>query len=763
MARWRSIDWRLGLLLLLVLLGTAVQQNVLPLMEGADEPLHYTYAEYLRQVNHLPDRATFMTNPTRQESGQPPLAYWLASLLPRALGLDTFPAEEVHPYLETVKNRWFTPPDLWNRFDNLNVYLHGEGTHTLNNPTVLAVLRVLRWSSLGWALLAVVGAYLAAWELFESRRWALVAAAVFAFIPTFLHISSSFTNDIGATALGTLILWRAVRFVRTGGSHRVGASIRDALWLGLLLGVGILIKVSVALLAPAVGLALLLEAIQHPNALRRLVTHSLLLGGCLLVMVGPWIAFGWLTFNDPFGFQTHVNDLSTHTTPLGLLGFAALLPEVYLSYLGKYGASVYLRPETYTALAGLLLLAGSGYAIAGWAHRRDLRLSWLWRSPHGRQSLVLGTAALAMLLGLARWLQTIRFITGRLLYPAHICTALLIAGGLYLLARRAPRAGWVARVLIVGLLAGISLIGTPLAVRGAYRAPTLLAQDELPDLAGAPLDFDGTIRLLGYQLPETRIAPGELHAITLCWEVLQPTERHAGFAIKIVHDGEIVGSRTSLLGMGHYPSFWWQPGDRWCDRVVIPIEKTIAPAQVYDVLVHLLDAETQAFDWQAATPDGTPVELPFITQVISPAGDMTGAFSAEVPAAIRFPGFASLEAYALRGDPVAGEEVTLDLVWRVEGQTADDWQQFVHLLGPGETVSLAGGAPRGGNYPAWAWAVGERVADSWVLHLPEDLPPGEYALGLGFFLPDSGARMPALVEEAPATDNVAILTRFTLD
>ncbi len=241
------------------------------------------------------------------------------------------------------------------------------------------------------------------------------------------------------------------------------------------------------------------------------------------------------------------------------------------------------------------------------------------------------------------------------------------------------------------------MTGTPLAVQGVYPTPILLAQAELPDLDGAPLDFDGTIRLLGYHLPERRITAGELHEITLCWEVLQPTDRHAGFALKVIHEGETAGSRTSLLGMGHYPSFWWQPGERWCDRVVIPIDAAIEPAQVYDVLVDLLDAETQDFDWSAATLDGAPVELPFITRLVSSVGDMAGASSASETTLVRFPGFAILERYALTGELAAGADVTLDLLWRVEGRTADDWQQFVHLIGPAETVSLAGGPPRGGG------------------------------------------------------------------
>ena len=629
----------------------------------------------------------------------------------------------------------------------------------LNAPDVLAVLRALRWSSVGWGLLAVLGAYLAAWEVFRQRGWALVTAAIFAFFPTFMHLTSAFTNDIGAVALGTLILWRALRLLR------VEASPWDMVWLGLLLGVGILIKISVALLAPTVGLGLLLEAAGRPRPLRRLIGHGLLLGAIAGVLAGPWLAFGWLTFDDPFGFRTHVNALSIYDPPLSIPQVVPLLPEVYLSYVGKFGASVYLRPLTYTVLAGLLLLAGSGYAVYGWAHRRAARLGWLWRTSTGRQILVLAAAALGLLAGLLRWLQSIRFITGRLLYPAHLCTALLIAGGLYLLARRAPRVGWVARVAVVGGLAAVSLIGTPLAIQGAYQAPHLLAADELPALQGAPLDFAGTLRLLGYQQAERRVNPGGTggnHPVLggpAGHRSIGGVRRQGGRCRDdcgqphvLVGDGPlsqpVVAARRPLV----------RPGLRAAGRDARPgpgLRRAGGSAGRRHSGLQLARRHPRRHAGRAALhrPGDQPSRKTWPSRLTS----------RRLRRASSFPGFAALDGVALRGEVAAGQDVTLDLAWRVKGQTTDDWQQFVHLIGPAETTPLAGGPPREGAYPTWAWATGERVADSWTLHLPEDLPPGDYALGLGFFLAESGARMPALEGGAPAQDNVAIVARFHLD
>jgi hypothetical protein len=101
----------------------------------------------------------------------------------------------------------------------------------------------------------------------------------------------------------------------------------------------------------------------------------------------------------------------------------------------------------------------------------------------------------------------------------------------------------------------------------------------------------------------------------MCWEVLQSTERPAAFSIKLVHDGQIIADRTSVHGMGRYLSVLWKTGDIFCDTVEIPISTPPQAGQVYDVLLVILDARTQAVDWQATAPDSTPIQYPFIAQV----------------------------------------------------------------------------------------------------------------------------------------------------
>ena len=51
-----------------------------------------------------------------------------------------------------------------------------------------------------------------------------------------------------------------------------------------------------------------------------------------------------------------------------------------------------------------------------------------------------------------------------------------------------------------------------------------------------------------------------------------------------------------------------------------------------------------------------------------------------------------------------------------------------------------------GDYPTSLWAKGEVIEDRYVLTIPDDLPEGNYPIHIGFYEPQSGARLPVRVE-----------------
>src|SRR5690606_23428979 len=138
---------RFLLLLVVFVAGVLAQGWAMPTMEGSDESVHTTYVELLRRENRLPDRSTFRSNATRQESGQPPLTYWLAAQAANLLGAPSTDPDTLYAHLQTIRNTWLSPPDAWNRRDNLNHYQHGRDESAFGLPDAVAANRILRLTS----------------------------------------------------------------------------------------------------------------------------------------------------------------------------------------------------------------------------------------------------------------------------------------------------------------------------------------------------------------------------------------------------------------------------------------------------------------------------------------------------------------------------------------------------------------------------------------------------------------------------------------
>ncbi|MFQ3567047.1 MAG: glycosyltransferase family 39 protein [Aggregatilineales bacterium] len=753
----------LAALLALYLIGGLTLQFVMPAFEGSDEPLHFNYAALLRAEGRLPDRASYLTNPTRQASGQPPLAYAAAAF---ALALADAPRIDGDALLAHLSgpaaNRWYSPHRPWDRWDNHNLYYHGGRDElAFGWPEAVAANRIARAVSLVFGVLGLIGAYGAACEVFRRPGWALTAAAFFAFMPTALFLTAYVTNDAAATAFAALATWGALRIVRRGRSPAL-------LFLtGASLALGGLAKVNVLLIAPGVALALLLRWRADGARPSIWIAEGVVFGSPIAILFGAWALWGALTFNDPFGFATHrYADPTIFTEELRPLAeILARLPHLYLSYWAWF-ATVPLHPLTYTAFGGLALAALGGWALGIKRLAADrARLA---------QAAVLALMIAGALAGLLRWMGQLSFTGGRLLYPAHVAFAIGLAGGLALLGWRFPRLDLALRAAATTTLVSAALIFTPLALIEAYWPPALSERAALPALTGGPIDFYAhpddekpTLRLLGIAQREPRFT-SDWHTLTLCWEIVTETERPAAFSVKLAAHGAIGADRTSVFGMGRLNSVLWRAGDVFCDRVNVPRADPDQPeaspltaGQVYDIIVVVLDAETQAVDWPAAALNGTRLEAPSVGRVISPAATMI--FPDDLmQTQIVFPNFAELAGYRLvgvlpGGAARAGTALTLDLGWRSVAVTPDSWSQFIHLIGAETALVLADGDPLGGSYPTWAWSPGEQLIDRWTLLLPPDLPPGQYALRVGWYRRDTGERMPVMQSGVLSPDGAADL------
>jgi hypothetical protein len=622
---------RLAAICALFCIGAVLQSALLPLLEGGDEWLQVAYVEHLRQTGTLPNRAESLTSPIRQQSGQPPLTYALTAAVANAFNLPPINTPALYDGLQAARNLWFAPPNRFNRADNNNVFLIGNAATQATG--VQALTRLGRGMAVLWGIVGIVGAYAAARKVFHARAWALTVAALYAFTPTLIHVSSFQTTDSATAAFGAWSLWAALMLAQDG------VSVRRVLIAGGILGAAGLAKVSGLLLAPAVGVGLIWGIWQHKGivfsgawrmlfapypqpfpltgereqtalatgikspspvgegfreGLVPMIGYGLLLAVPILLTFGVWVLWGILTSGDPLGTTPHRFPGQYFDPPLGIGAVLARLPEVYLSYWGKFASAVYLHPVTYSALTAVVILA-----ICGVFRRGAARCA--------PTMTVIAVAILFPLVGLVYWLATINFITGRLLYPAHAALMIAVAAGLQAWGRGVF---WRAVGVIPVAVAGLIL--APLAIYTAYRPPTLL--DALPPLRAPSYTFDDSIQLLGWNIPRDTIRNGERLPVTLCWRVLNLPSRGAAYALKIVENGVPVGERTTFHGLGRYPVAAWQVGATFCDRLEVPIGVTRADAR-YDVLVVLLDPTSGATDWVIRGGNGNGVQYALLGAV----------------------------------------------------------------------------------------------------------------------------------------------------
>jgi hypothetical protein len=746
------------LLLALFVVGALGHARTLPAMEGSDQPLHANYAFHLMQTGALPDRATRVTNPTRQASGQPPLAYLAGALWLRALGIAPLDGDAVLNHITvTARNRWYQPHDVWQRADNHTVYVHGRDELVFGWPELVAADRALRLVSIAWGALAVIGMYGAAGEVFRRRGWRLAATALFAFMPTMLYISSYFTNDTPTVAFATLSTWAGLRLARRGLGWQA------CLLAGLCLALGGLSKVNALLAGVGVAIALLYDWRARGRSFAFVTGRALVIGAPVVLLFGAWVLYGLVTYGDPLGLNTHQHITTGYyfAEPRSLAEIAPLLPHLYLSYLGWFDTTP-LHPVTYTVLGMVIALCLLGLAAG-------LRLSRL-SAIQSVQAAILAITFLISLAAMIRWMQQLSFTGGRLMYPSHAAVALMLTAGLFLLAERLPRSRFVLRVAPVALVACIGLFAPVVALWEAYFSPPMLSRERLPALIGAPVTFDGTIRLLGIAQPTRTFDADDrsydAYPLTACWEVLRETDVPAAFSLKLIRDGVIVADRTSLFGMGRYPSVSWRAGDIFCDEVHFWLDDPDLPDDplpqsglTYDIAAVVLNAETLAVDWPAVNDAGETIAVPILGQAASRAGTM--ALPGNLPALaepVAFAGLARLTHADVQGD-------VLRLGWQVTGTTPESWTGFVHLYdGAGNFIASVGdGPPLNGAYPTWAWSAGEVLAETRTLSLPPDLPPGEYRVQVGFYRADTGERMPVSVAGADMPSRSAVVAGLLVD
>jgi hypothetical protein len=110
-----------------------------------------------------------------------------------------------------------------------------------------------------------------------------------------------------------------------------------------------------------------------------------------------------------------------------------------------------------------------------------------------------------------------------------------------------------------------------------------------------------------------------------------------------------------------------------------------------------------------------------------------------------------------------GDVLAFSLFWRAERPVEQDYVVFAQLLDEeGRLCAQVDRPPVAGFRPTRTWEPSEVIRDNYGLAVPSNLPPGQYRLIAGLYLPSSAERLPVTTADGIYVGDHATLTWVTV-
>jgi len=259
-------------------------------------------------------------------------------------------------------------------------------------------------------------------------------------------------------------------------------------------------------------------------------------------------------------------------------------------------------------------------------------------------------------------------------------------------------------------------------------------------------DFGG-LTLLGFDQWPASVRQGENEFVTLYWQARTVPLPDRQVTLQMQDDRQVIVLSRSGPVHGTYPTSQWDKDEFVADRLAlhIPPDTPAGPwmleVQVDDFPVHPLgrfEVQAIARNWTPPTTS-TPMSVTLGSQVALVGYDIKSQ---------------ALAPHVTPGQPqgqsagvpdLKSQTVELTLHWQALQEMSESYTVFVHVVDRSDAVrAQKDNAPMNSTYPTTLWQPGEFVRDTYTLSLPPDLPPGDYALEVGLYLADTGARLPVV-------------------
>jgi 4-amino-4-deoxy-L-arabinose transferase-like glycosyltransferase len=388
--RIAAVPSPLAILLAVVTLFVVVWALVIPLWAGPDEDVHFSYVQTLAERHELPGKG-----PQSVSTEQ------LLSVHYTNTGAVTFFDFAKPEWSHVVDSQWRelsrdAPRDDGGAYNGASAYpatyyaLASLAYDLAGSGTVATRLYLTRLFSGLWMLVATVGAWLLAGEMFGRRRQLqLVTAAATGLWPMTLFISSKVNPDAMVIALYALALWLGAAILLRG------LTFVRAVAICAVLGVALATKATTLALVPAVAFALVLGAWRLRSRVSwRAVARAAAVVAVLALPVGTWFAVAHSEGRSAYAQVSEVAPVEssaapadggdggsaggsdgeaaappspTNPKPFSVNEFGSYLWQYYLPRLPFQQEIRFLFPAFSTYPAFQVWLAGS-WANFGWAN-----------------------------------------------------------------------------------------------------------------------------------------------------------------------------------------------------------------------------------------------------------------------------------------------------------------------------------------------------------------------------------------------------------
>jgi len=276
-----------------------------------------------------------------------------------------------------------------------------------------------------------------------------------------------------------------------------------------------------------------------------------------------------------------------------------------------------------------------------------------------------------------------------------------------------------------GRFAGTTIAINPVTVTRRIRALDVNAIG-MSHRSSADL---GGLTLLGFDQWPATLRQGESEFVTLFWQANRAPLPDRQVTLQMANDRQVIVLLRSGPAHGTYPTSQWEKDEFIADRLALRIPPDTPPGpwtlqvQVDDFPVHPLGR----FEVEAITRNWTPP-------------------TASHPMSVTLGAQVALVGYDVKSLlNLKPQTVELTLHWQALQEMSESYTVFVHLVdASGAVRTQQDNPPLNGTYPTTLWQPGEFVRDVYTLALPSDLPPGDYALEVGLYLADTGARLPVV-------------------